>query len=76
MRLRRPWRRDLPPSEAHEHEAKLQFIHPGKPVENAHIDSVNGRPREECLNQHAFVRLGEPLPFTSSRTLLCRFLAC
>jgi putative transposase len=40
---------------AHEHGVKLQFIRPGKPVENAHIESFNGRLREECLNQHAFV---------------------
>jgi putative transposase len=42
---------------AHEHGVKLQFIRPGKPVENAHIESFNGRLREECLNQHAFVSL-------------------
>lgn len=39
---------------AHEHGVRLQFIRPGKPVENAHIESFNGRLREECLNQHAF----------------------
>ncbi len=30
---------------AHEHGVKLQFIRPGKPVENAHIESFNGRLR-------------------------------
>nr|WP_175765588.1 IS3 family transposase [Burkholderia ambifaria] len=44
---------------AHEHGVKLQFIRPGKPVENAHIESFNGRLREECLNQHAFVSLDD-----------------
>lgn len=33
---------------------RLQFIRPGKPVDNAHIESFNGRFREECLNQHIF----------------------
>ena len=28
----------------------LDFIRPGKPVENAFIESFNGRIRDECLN--------------------------
>ncbi|ASJ25617.1 transposase [Laribacter hongkongensis] len=32
----------------------LQFIRPGKPVENAFIESFNGHFREECLNQSVF----------------------
>lgn len=39
----------------YEHGVKLQFIRRGNPVENAHIESFNGRLREECLNPHAFV---------------------
>ena len=35
----------------------LDFIHPGKPVQNAHIESFNGRLRDECLNVHQFVSL-------------------
>jgi len=35
----------------------LDFIHPGKPVQNAHIESFNGRLRDECLNMHQFVSL-------------------
>lgn len=35
----------------------LQFIRPGKPVENAFIESFNGRLRDECLNQHWFLSL-------------------
>ena len=27
---------------------------PGRPVENAHIESFNGRLRDECLNLHWF----------------------
>lgn len=36
---------------------KLQFIRPGKPVENAYIESFNGRLRDECLNEHWFINL-------------------
>jgi putative transposase len=32
----------------------LDFIRPGKPVENAFIESFNGRLRDECLNVYAF----------------------
>ena len=38
---------------------KLDFIHPGKPVANAFIESFNGRLRHECLNQHYFMSLEE-----------------
>ncbi len=44
---------------AHQCGVKLQFIRPGKPIENAYIESFNGRLREECLNQHAFRSLQE-----------------
>ena len=33
----------------------LDFIRPGKPVENAFIESFNGRLRDECLNLHSFM---------------------
>lgn len=32
----------------------LQFIRPGKPTENAFIESFNGRFRDECLNDEVF----------------------
>jgi putative transposase len=35
------------------------FIPPGKPVENAYIESFNGRVRDECLNLHGFHSLPE-----------------
>ena len=35
----------------------LSFIRPGKPVENAYIESFNGRFRDECLNEHWFVSM-------------------
>jgi putative transposase len=38
---------------------KLNFIRPGKPVENAYAESFNGRFRDECLNEHWFQNLLE-----------------
>jgi putative transposase len=32
----------------------LEFIRPGRPVENGFIESFNGRLRDECLNTHLF----------------------
>jgi putative transposase len=37
----------------------LHFIAPGKPVQNAYIESFNGRLRDECLNQHWFACVAE-----------------
>lgn len=42
---------------AHARGVALQFIDPGKPVQNAYIESFNGRLRNECLNQHWFLTL-------------------
>jgi putative transposase len=36
---------------------KLVFIRPGKPTENAYIESFNGKFRDECLNENWFVTL-------------------
>ncbi|HMP05225.1 MAG TPA: integrase core domain-containing protein, partial [Lacipirellulaceae bacterium] len=35
----------------------LDFVRPGKPTDNAFIESFNGKFREECLNQHWFLHL-------------------
>lgn len=35
----------------------LDFSRPGKPTDNAYIESFNGRVRQECLNQHWFLSL-------------------
>ncbi|OGR35136.1 MAG: hypothetical protein A2051_11560 [Desulfovibrionales bacterium GWA2_65_9] len=32
---------------------QLELIRPGRPMENGHVESFNGRFREECLNAHA-----------------------
>lgn len=42
---------------AYERGVRLNFIRPGKPVENAYIESFNGRFRDECLNEHWFVTM-------------------
>ena len=42
---------------AYEHGVRLNFIRPGKPVENAYIESFNGRFRDECLNEHWFLTM-------------------
>ena len=36
---------------------ELDFIRPGKPTENALIESFNGRVREECLNENWFLSI-------------------
>jgi len=42
---------------AHQRGVKLCFIRPGKPVENAYIESFNGKFRDECLNENWFTSL-------------------
>lgn len=39
---------------AYWHGVKLEFIRPGKPVENGYVESFHGRLRDECLNVHLF----------------------
>jgi putative transposase len=40
-----------------ERNVVLDFIQPGKPTQNAYVESFNGRLRDECLNQHDFLSL-------------------
>jgi len=44
---------------AYAHGITLRFIRPGKPVENAYIESFNGKFRDECLNEHWFATVVE-----------------
>jgi putative transposase len=44
---------------AHEHRITLHFIDPGKPIQNAHCESFHSRVRDECLNEHWFLGLGD-----------------
>jgi putative transposase len=43
---------------AYERGVKLHFIRPGKPVDNAYMESFHGKFRDECLNQNWFMSLG------------------
>jgi putative transposase len=42
-----------------DHGVRLHFIAPGKPVQNAFVESFNARFRDECLNEHEFLTLDE-----------------
>jgi putative transposase len=42
---------------AYDRGVKLHFIQPGKPVQNAYVESFNGKFRDECLNEHWFTSL-------------------
>lgn len=42
---------------AHARGVTLRLIEPGKPNQNAYIESFNGRLRDECLNEHWFTSL-------------------
>jgi putative transposase len=44
---------------ARDRRVRLHFIQPGKPTQNAHVESFNGRFRDECLNEHEFSTLAE-----------------
>lgn len=44
---------------AYAHNVTLDFIDPGKPTQNAFIESFNGTFREECLNENWFVSLAD-----------------
>jgi putative transposase len=44
---------------AYQHGVELHFIQPGKPVQNAFVESFNGKFRDECLNQSWFVSLAD-----------------
>jgi putative transposase len=42
---------------ADESDVRLHFIEPGKPTQNAFIESFNGKFRDECLNENWFKNL-------------------
>jgi putative transposase len=42
-----------------ERSVQLHFIDPGKPTQNAQIESLNGKIRDELLNAHCFITIFE-----------------
>src|SRR4029450_4644229 len=42
---------------AYENGVELDFSQPGRPIDNAKVESFNGRLRQECLNAHWFLSL-------------------
>ena len=44
---------------AYQHGVQLKLIEPGKPTQNAYIESFNGKFRDECLNEHWFTTLAQ-----------------
>ena len=44
---------------AYANKLALCFIRPGKPIENAYVESFNGKFRDECLNEHWFLSLAD-----------------
>ena len=44
---------------AYQAGVKIDFIRPGRPVQNGYIESFNGRLRDECLNGEIFFHLAD-----------------
>jgi putative transposase len=41
------------------HRVQLHYIAPGKPTQNAFVESFNGKFRDECLNDNVFISIAE-----------------
>jgi putative transposase len=44
---------------AYHNQVRIDFSRPGKPTDNAHVESFNGTLRAECLDVHWFATLTE-----------------
>ena len=44
---------------AYWNQVQLDFSRPGKPTDNAYVESFNARFRQECLNEHWFLSLAD-----------------
>lgn len=42
---------------AHRKNIEIEYIQPGKPIQNAFIESFNSRFKDECLNEEVFLDL-------------------
>jgi putative transposase len=43
----------------YQYRVRIEFIRPGKPIDNGYVESFNGRLREECLNGETFFDLSD-----------------
>ena len=59
QRMRFGYRRFALAAWSEERGVRLEFIQPGKPVQNAYVESFNGRLRDECLNANWFTSLSD-----------------
>ena len=41
-----------------EHKVEWHYVAPGKPMQNGYVESLNGRMRDELLNESLFFSLG------------------
>ncbi len=48
---------------------KLNFIRPGKPIENTYIESFNGRLRDECLYENWFLNISHAKEVIETRRI-------
>ena len=44
---------------SYQYRVQLEFIRPGRPVDNGYVESFNGRLRDECLNVETFFDLSD-----------------
>jgi putative transposase len=44
---------------AYHHGTRIDVSRPGKPTDNAHIETFNGSLRDECLNLHGFETIAQ-----------------
>ena len=51
--------RDVPSFWAYHNRVQIDFSRPGKPTDNAYVESFNGTLRAECLDVHWFATLTE-----------------
>lgn len=61
---------------AYKNKIKHHFIEPGKPTQNAHIESFNSLLRDGCLNQHWFVSMNDSRELISSWKYEYNWIRC
>ena len=44
---------------AYQHQVRIDYSRPGKPTDNAFVESFNGTFRDECLNAHWFESIAD-----------------